>query len=198
MKKLLGIIILGLFWCNTSFAISYDWFKTHSKSLTANQLIDHKVYHFIKNNISSKKLYLGMSKGKAATPLIESFMKVLRGPPNDVVYIDDNKYIFTSACRLHSCMEKGVLFIDTEKKHTIGLIRHYFINDSEMSADFLIFSKNHQSFDEIPEAFIQMVKKWITTSHANEPPKTVRFIGSNDKIIDVTKKYAELILLTIK
>ena len=171
--------------------ISYDWFKTHSKSLTANQLIDEKVYDFLKNNISSKKLYLGMSRDKKAEPLINSFMKVMGGSPDNVIYIDDNRYIFTSACRHQSCSEKGVLFIDTEKKNTIGLIRHNFINDTEFSSeeDFLIFSKNHKTFGEVPVIFIEMVKEWVTTSHMNGPPSKVRYIGSDDKIVDITNKY---------
>ena len=171
--------------------VSYDWFKTHSKSLTANQLIDEKVYDFLKNNISSKKLYLGMSRDKKAEPLINSFMKVMGGSPDNVIYIDDNRYIFTSACRHQSCSEKGVLFIDTEKKNTIGLIRHNFINDTEFSSeeDFLIFSKNHKTFGEVPVIFIEMVKEWVTTSHMNGPPSKVRYIGSDDKIVDITNKY---------
>ena len=171
--------------------ISYDWFKTHSKSLTANQLIDEKVYDFLKNNISSKKLYLGMSRDKKAEPLINSFMKVMGGSPDNVIYIDDNRYIFTSACRHQSCSEKGVLFIDTEKKNIIGLIRHNFINDTEFSSeeDFLIFSKNHKTFGEVPVIFIEMVKEWVTTSHMNGPPSKVRYIGSDDKIVDITNKY---------
>ena len=171
--------------------VSYDWFKTHSKSLTANQLIDEKVYDFLKNNISSKKLYLGMSRDKKAEPLINSFMKVMGGSPDNVIYIDDNRYIFTSACRHQSCSEKGVLFIDTEKKNIIGLIRHNFINDTEFSSeeDFLIFSKNHKTFGEVPVIFIEMVKEWVTTSHMNGPPSKVRYIGSDDKIVDITNKY---------
>ena len=34
-----------------------------------------------------------------------------------------------------------------------------------------------------------MVKEWVTTSHSNEPPSKVRFIGSDDKIVEITNKY---------
>jgi hypothetical protein len=171
--------------------VSYDWFKTHSKSLTANQLIDEKVYDFLKNNISSKKLYLGMSRGKKEEPLINSFMKVMGGSPDDVIYIDDNRYIFTSACRHQSCGEKGVLFIDTQEKLTIGLIRHFFMGEVREHDDgaFLIFSKKHKSFEEVPKIFIKMVKEWVGTSNNNNPPGVVRFIGIDGEIIDVTAKY---------
>ena len=55
--------------------------------------------------------------------------------------------------------------------------------------DFLIFSKNHKTFEEVPIIFIEMVKEWVTTSHMNEPPSKVRFIGSDDKIVEITNKY---------
>ena len=57
------------------------------------------------------------------------------------------------------------------------------------SRNFLIFSKNHKTFEEVPIIFIEMVKEWVTTSHMNEPPSKVRFIGSDDKIVDITNKY---------
>jgi len=97
----------------------------------------------------------------------------------------------TSACRYQSCTEKGFVFIDTEKKFTIGLIRHFFINDDKNEksfdeGDFLIFSKTHNSFDEIPKFFIQSVEDWIVNrSHMNNPPYKVRFIGSDNKINEV-------------
>ena len=194
MKKLLGILVLWLLWCNVGAAdekVTYDWLKVNNKFDNVNQLIHTKNFvNFIKDNITSKKLSLGMSKGEKI-PIFNSFLGVLGGPPGKVIYSNNNRYIFTSGCRYQSCDEKGVLFIDTQEKLTIGLIRHYYLGVSEWNgkADFLIFSKNHKSFDKIPKVFIQMVKDWVISSHANKPPKIVRFIGADDKIIDVTSKY---------
>ena len=198
MKKLLEIIIYSAiilsFNLPNTFAneITYEWFKTQTKSTTANDLVwEDDFENFLKRNITSKKIYLGMHRNKEKAPIIESYLKVLGGGPNDIIYKDNRKYIFTSACRNQSCSEKGVLFIDTEKKHTIGLIRHSSLNDTKFSSepDFLIFSKNHKTFEEVPIIFIEMVKEWVTTSHMNEPPSKVRFIGSDDKIVDITNKY---------
>ena len=198
MKKLLEIIIYSAiilsFNLPNTFAneITYEWFKTQTKSTTANDLVwEDDFENFLKRNITSKKIYLGMHRNKEKAPIIESYLKVLGGGPNDITYKDNRKYIFTSACRNQSCSEKGVLFIDTEKKHTIGLIRHSSLNDTKFSSepDFLIFSKNHKTFKEVPVVFIEMVKEWVTTSHMNEPPSKVRFIGTDDKITDVTAKY---------
>ena len=198
MRKLLGIIISSAFIISFSLSntfaneITYEWFKTQTKSTTANDLVwEDDFENFLKRNITSKKIYLGMHRNKEKAPIIESYLKVLGGGPNDITYKDNRKYIFTSACRNQSCSEKGVLFIDTEKKHTIGLIRHSSLNDTKFSSepDFLIFSKNHKTFEEVPIIFIEMVKEWVTTSHMNEPPSKVRFIGSDDKIVDITNKY---------
>ena len=198
MKKILGIIISSAFIISFSLSntfaneITYEWFKTQTKSTTANDLVwEDDFENFLKRNITSKKIYLGMHRNKEKAPIIESYLKVLGGGANEIIYKDNRKYIFTSACRHQSCSEKGVLFIDTEKKHTIGLIRHAIINDTKFSSkeDFLIFSKNHKTFEEVPVVFIEMVKEWVTTSHMNEPPSKVRFIGTDDKITDVTAKY---------
>ena len=50
---------------------------------------------------------------------------------------------WTPSKKVDFSSKKGVLFIDTEKKQTIGLIRHSFINDTKYSSkmDFLIFPK---------------------------------------------------------
>ena len=197
MKKLLGIIIYSSiilsFNLSNTFAneITYEWFKTQTKSTTANHLVwEDDFENFLKRNITSKKISLGMSKGEKE-PVLDSFLTVLGGPPNDIVYAENNRYMFTSACRYQSCDEKGFLFIDTQKKQTIGLVRHFFINGSKYNgdADFLIFSKNHKSFDELPAMFTQMVKYWLSTLDfysSKALPRTVRFIGSDDKITDVT------------
>ena len=198
MKKILVIIFYILiilpFNLSNTFAneITYEWFKTQTESTTANDLVwEDDFENFLKKNITSKKIYLGMQRNKEKAPIIESYLKVLGGGPNKIIYKENRKYIFTSACRHQSCSEKGVLFINTEKKHTIGLIRHSSLNDTKFSSepDFLIFSKNHKTFEEIPIIFIEMVKEWVTTSHMNEPPSKVRFIGSDDKIVDITNKY---------
>lgn len=190
MKKLLEILVLSiLFSCSVNAnEINYEWFKTQNKHKNANGLVwEDNFKNFLRENIPSINVYLGMNRGKEKVPLIESYIQVLGGPPNDIIYKNNKRYIFTSACRNHSCPEKGVLFVDTEKKYTIGLIRHSFFNDTKFTSDedFLIFSKNHKSFDEIPLIFIQMVKDWIVSELKTKHPSKVRFIGSENKIIDV-------------
>ena len=169
----------------------YDWIKNQTEHVSANAMIlDDRFTDLLETEIPNNNIYLGMSRGEKA-PLIDSFLSVLGGPPDELIYSGDKTYMTTSACRYQSCTEKGFVFIDTEKKFTIGLIRHFFINDDKNEksfdeGDFLIFSKTHNSFDEIPKFFIQSVEDWIVNrSHMNNPPYKVRFIGSDNKINEV-------------
>jgi len=198
MKKFIIISLYSLItlFSNLSYVhaeeITYEWFKTQTKNTTANDLVWEKDFkNFLKKNISPIKVYLGMNKGKKKVPLVESYIKVLSGAPYKIIYKKNKRYVFTNACAYQSCGQKGVIFLDTKKKYTIGLIRHSLFNDTKFTSDpdFLIFSKNHKSFDEIPTIFIEMVKEWITTSHMNSSPSKVRFIGSNNNVVEVTKEF---------
>ena len=190
MKKILTIIFLGLLWGNVGSASEFEWIKNQTQHRMSNGLAnDDKFKNLLEKEIPKKNIYLGMSK-KTKDPLIDSFLKVLGGPPNEIIYLDDKNNITISACRSQSCDEKGFVFINTEKKFIIGLIRHFFIDDEETKSfdqgDFLIFSKTHKSFNEIPKVFIQSVENWIINgSSSNTPPNKVRFIGSDNKINEV-------------
>ena len=190
MKKLLTIVVLGLLWSNVGSTSEYEWIKNQTQHTTANDIFhDDRYKDLLENEIPKKNIYLGMSK-KTKDPLIVSFLKVLGGPPNEIIYLNDKKNIIVSACRSRSCDEKGFVFINTEEKFIIGLIRHFFIGDEKTKnwdeGDFLIFSKTHKSFDEIPKAFIQSVENWIVKgSRSNTPPNKVRFIGSDNTIKEV-------------
>ena len=86
---------------------------------------------------------------------------------------------------------------DTKEKHVIGVIRHYdtepfdLEKDQPKSEDFLIFSKTHKKYEDLPELFFKSVDDWIKGADDYDPinPQVIRFIGADDKIIDVTSKY---------
>ena len=115
MKKLLSIIVLGLLWCNISLA-NFEWIKTEKFSTTNSLTWEDKFLQMIKSNISSEKFYLGMSSNNKKISLFDNFLKVLRGPPNKIKYLENDRYIVASACRAHSCPEKGFVWIDTKEK----------------------------------------------------------------------------------
>ena len=123
-----------------------------------------------------------MSSNNKKISLFDNFLKVLRGPPNKIKYLENDRYIVASACRAHSCPEKGFVWIDTKEKLLIGLILHYFFEKEENLDDgyFLIFSKNYQTFDKLPEQFFISLKEWIKEEKIN--PEKIRFIGTDNSI----------------
>ena len=181
MKKAILIIVLGLLWCNISLA-NFEWIKTGKFSTTNSLTWEDKFLQMIKSNISSEKFYLGMSSNNKKISLFDNFLKVLRGPPNKIKYLENDRYIVASACRAHSCPEKGFVWIDTKEKLLIGLILHYFFEKEENLDDgyFLIFSKNYQTFDKLPEQFFISLKEWIKEEKIS--PEKIRFIGTDDSI----------------
>ena len=181
MKKLCLYMFLGLLFCNVGFA-NFEWIKTGKFSTTNSLTWEDKFLQMIKSNISSEKFYLGMSSNNKKISLFDNFLEVLRGPPNKIKYLENDRYIVASACRAHSCPEKGFVWIDTKEKLLIGLILHYFFEKEENLDDgyFLIFSKNYQTFDKLPEQFFISLKEWIKEEKIS--PEKIRFIGTDDSI----------------
>ena len=167
---------------------NFEWIKNQTKLSNTNQLIfEDRFLKLLEYNISSQSLYLGLGKGKKT--LFKNLRVVLGGPPDKIEYLSNRRYVVANACRGHSCPEKGLVFIDTERKEVAGVIRHFFIHDLKMSGegDFLIFSKNHKTLNGLSDMFFKVVKEWIKEKKIS--PTKVRFIGSDDSINDVTKKF---------
>ena len=170
--------------------LNFDWIKNQKEITNTNQLVwEDKFIQLLEYNIPSISLYLGMSK-RNKIPLLDNFQTVLGGPPDTIKYFNNRRYVVASACRGHSCPEKGLVFIDTEDKMIIGIIRHFFLNDLDSyseDGDFLIFSKNHKTFNDIPEMFFEVVKEWSKERELS--PTKVRFIGTDNSIKDVTREF---------
>ena len=172
--------------------INFEWIKKQKEITNTNQLVwEDKFIQLLEYNIPSISLYLGMSK-RNKVPLLDNIQAVLGGPPDAIKYFNNRRYVVASACRAHSCPEKGLVFIDTKDKKIIGIIRHFFLNDLDSYSEdgnFLIFSKNHKTFNDIPKIFFEVVKEWGKERELS--PKKVRFVGADNKIIDVTKGYGD-------
>ena len=115
MKKILVIIILSLLYSNTSNA-SFEWIKNQTEYTDANQLFFDSEKRFLKlieSNVSSKSF--PPFTGTEGT-LIEKFKRILGGPPNEVAYYEDKRYVVTSSCEARACPVKAFVFIDTKEK----------------------------------------------------------------------------------
>jgi hypothetical protein len=54
----------------------------------------------------------------------QAFRAAMGGPPNNVE-IESDRFVFASACRFHSCPEKGALVIDLVSGHAVLALLHY-------------------------------------------------------------------------
>ena len=193
MKKLLGIVVLGLLCFSigfTSETSNFDWIKKQKKTTNTNQLIwKNEFKNLIKENIPTLEIYLGMTKKSETSILYDNFIEVLSGPPNELKFYNNGRYVVATACRHQSCSEKGLLWIDTQRKKIIGLILHYLYKDQAFNkqGEFLIFSKDFKNYKDISSNFNTAVDDWIKDEGFSYP-SIRRFIGSDNQINIIKNK----------
>lgn len=95
----------------------------------------------------------------------DEVLNALGGPPDPVVVVD-GRYVSMSACRAHSCTEKGFLWVDT--KTGIGLGAYYV-------SDTLHLGSNGMSADHIPVQARQALVSWLTDHDLQT--ESAEFIG---------------------
>ena len=114
--------------------------------------------------------------------------------------IDDENYFLKEGCQVHSCPEKGVVWIDKNKEIFVGLVIHKYFEDIpvneniswfDIPIDYLFFSSSIESFDDIPKQFWIDFKKLETlmSPYGYGNPEKTRFIGKSNTVKDVTNKY---------
>jgi hypothetical protein len=182
MKKLLSIIILGLLWFVPIFADEYNWKK------------------IVKKNTPNINLYLGDSLiEKSKEPLFDKLIKNMM-LSHQMPEIDDKYYFLKAGCKVHSCPEKGVVWIDKNKEIFIGLVVHKYFEDVQVDEsiswfdipiDYLFFSSSIDSFEDIPKQFWIHFDKLETlmSPYGYGNPEKIRFIGNSKIVKDVTDKY---------
>ena len=196
MKKFLAILVLGLLWCNNAFTetSNFEWIKNQTEFETSADLCfkddKDRFKKLLKSNITDRKYIFGDGT------LYNHFEHAMCGPPKAIVYSEPKRFVFIRSCQAQYCIYKGLAFIDTKDKYVIGVVRHFYTEPFDVkirkkSEDFLIFSKTHKKFENLPEFFFKSVDWWIKGAADYDPinPQVVRFIGADDKIIDVTSKY---------
>lgn len=99
--------------------------------------------------------------------LSEQVLASLGGPPDPVI-IADNRYVSIAACRPHSCMEKGFLWVDTQTGTGLGV---YYLEGA------LQLGSNSLSADYIPPQARAALIAWL--SEQDLPTTSVEFIGRN-------------------
>jgi hypothetical protein len=99
-----------------------------------------------------------MSRSKAAPPpLIEAVHEVLGGLDQSLT-VRDGRYVMLSSCRLHSCDEKGFVWIDTVQNVVIGGVVHFFFGP-ETGRSLLLWSGQQQP-NGFPKPFLRDFDEW--------------------------------------
>ena len=199
MKNFLSLIIFGLLWTTFSLASSdlYDWLKNQNEHTTTNELMGDKENRFVdlfKKDVSNVKLdslvYDGEVLFADTWPIFSDYLyNALGGPPDDIKYYENKRYVVTSACKGRECPIKGFVFFDTKDKYLIAVVKRYgsFEDNEYNNGDFYIFSKTHKKFDDLPKIFFKSVHIW--RENLELTPQRVFFIGSDELTAEVTKSF---------
>ncbi|SFS13330.1 hypothetical protein SAMN05216570_2830 [Dyella sp. OK004] len=149
---------------------------------------------FLSRHVPTYLAYWGMSKEGTRQSLRETVEQTVGvGHPQRT----DGRYVVINACRIHSCDEQGLIWVDLKTHMVIGAVVHYFFNSSRYDRQLLVWSLDVQS-GHFPEAFVETLKTWnhgdvnIDTgprplnngdrSHENRPFYAVRFIGADGRV----------------
>ena len=197
MKKILSFILAFILLNSNANTNEFSIFNT-DLTREINPLIFLQSEEFLaiqKNNIPDLKYYFGNTKNKKKLSITETFNQFLANGKR--IQNDDNYYVY-EGCRLYSCTEKALLWVDKKNEIMIGLILHYYFDDLESDDGyFLIFSKQINNPNKIPEEFMRSLKQW----NLEQPiynfdsgkrdkvviPEKVRFINFDDmQVIDIT------------
>lgn len=123
----------------------------------------------------------GLVNTRVPPMLSDDVLQALGGPPDPVVLVE-GRYVSMSACRPHSCTEKGFLWVDT--KTGIGLGAYYL-------SGTLRLGSNGISADHIPVQARLALISWLTEHDLGT--ESAEFIGrSGERIKLDSRKFSAL------
>ncbi len=102
--------------------------------------------------------------------LKESFNAVIGGPPNTIKLDTNKNYMIASACRQHSCSEKGFLWFDLlANKGAMAIVNHFPNKVYSNTPHLYIASKNYSCENELNEHLIFEIKEWLKNENLDIP-----------------------------
>ena len=164
MKKLLGILVLGLL-------------------LSGNAFSKDKVSYFGVPMVHDNLFYMGITPGGEPNKLLHIFEILIYGGNQETVYSEDERYFTRSGCKLRDCGNKGLLWIDRKNKVAIGVISHSFwekLDDSYKNGQIFIFSNYFEDSKDFPDEFIKAYSNWIKNKAIK--PSLYRFLNSKNEL----------------
>lgn len=128
-------------------------------------------------------------QSRVPSAISENVLSGLGGPPNPFIVLD-HRYASTSACRAHSCMEKGFFWIDTLTGRGLGAfivadLASYVGPDSIASSRSTILQLGSNSLgpEQLPREAKQAVIAWL--SDENIRADQVEFFHGSDASVTV-------------
>ena len=174
MKNLLSILLFSCFLTTNVF--SNEEFSNWTKSLGLEKPI-----------FQDKILYTGV--GYTGEPnYLKNIFPILVSFIYDEVYSDDKRYVVRTGCKPRDCQNKGLLWVDLEKKVAVGVIRHHFwkeLDDNMIKDQIFIFSNFYEDANKLPKEFIKSYSNWIAEKEIN--PSKYRFLNSNNEVLEIKK-----------
>jgi len=102
--------------------------------------------------------------------LKESFTSVIGGPPNEIKIETNKNYMVASACRQHSCSEKGFLWFDLlANKGVIAIVNHFPNKMYNDTPHLYVSSKNVAAKNQLNEQLIFEIKEWLKNEDLDIP-----------------------------
>ena len=177
MKKLLGIVVLGLLLSGNAYGGPKE-FSNWIKSLGLEKPIFQDNIFYMGVNYTGEPSYL-----KDTFPILVSYIY-------DEVYSDDKRYVVRSGCKPRDCVGNiGMLWIDLKDKVAIGVINHSYWEKldfgNSVKGQIFVFSNFHESHSDFPDEFKNSYLKWLKESEIK--PSKYRFLNSNNKLIEIDK-----------
>lgn len=173
---LLAFSILAL----PAFGASYDLHRfVKFANRSTNELVLDKEFKEIARNFFGKEKdhYLSAKSSLTSDTVIE----VLHGRPQKVT-LKDNHYLIASACRAHSCREKGIAIMDIDSGQIGYGIVHYSLDWSDKSRKshnkegyLTVFTKKSAT-SEFKERFMDIVHSWQLSFEEKEYKHIVSLI----------------------
>jgi hypothetical protein len=187
------LLAIALVLCTAapSYAADLDWLKGFAGKTTNALAWEPRFKPDVLGALPVKPFKM---LSRTAQPLPAIALELVGGSP-DLVRVSGGRFVVASACRHHSCIEKGLVWVDT-KQGRIGFAALHYVWDGEVSKLASLFIASNGTFgaDTMPQEFRDAVSGWLNTKQVRfglvrflEPSGTIEPRSQN--VFDVEPGY---------
>lgn len=151
-------------------AESTAWLQSYEGKTTNAAVWDARFAGLIERVVADVRLApLGVEQ-----PLRDAVREVLGGPPDKLVIRDGQAIL--SACRSHSCSEKGLLWVDLATGAGAAAVLHYCsgANNCDPKIPRVLLTASEPG--DVPPAFRREVDAWLAAKNVSAPSIVVQVL----------------------